>query len=107
MPVDWSRYPSDWKETATRIKAEAGWKCEKCGLQCRYPDEAFDTHKRTLTVAHINHIESDCRDENLVALCPACHLQYDGHRKAMQRLARKRIKASGSTPLFVSEPLTD
>jgi heterodisulfide reductase subunit B len=35
----------------------------------------------------------DCRPENLVALCPACHLQYDETRKAMQRLAAKRIKA--------------
>lgn len=102
MPMDRSKYPDDWDDTAFRIKTESGWKCQKCGRQCRFPDEPFDTHVRTLTVAHINHVESDCRDENLVALCPGCHLEYDGYRKALQRLARKRIKSTASLPLFLS-----
>jgi 5-methylcytosine-specific restriction endonuclease McrA len=100
MPMDWSKYPSDWLDIATSIKDAAGWRCEKCGRQCRFPGETFDTHKRTLTVAHINHVESDCQPENLVALCPACHLEYDGYRKAMQRLALKRIRKSRSQTLF-------
>ena len=101
MPVDWSKYPPNWKtEIAPAIKEAAGWKCEKCGKQCRFPGEPLDTHKRTLTVAHINHVEMDCRPENLVALCPKCHLQYDGYRKALQRLARKRIAKSEKQPLF-------
>ena len=100
MPVDWSKYPDDWKDIAKAVKEAAGWKCEKCGKQCRFPGDEFDTHRRTLTVAHINHVENDCRPENLVALCPACHFQYDGYRKAMQRLAKKRIKRSEQETLF-------
>lgn len=100
MPVDWSKYPDDWKQTALRIKEEAGWACEQCGRGCRRPGEAFDTHRRTLTVAHINHVESDCRDENLVALCPKCHLAYDAARKALQRLAAKRIASLVREVLF-------
>ena len=100
MPVDWSKYPPDWKDIAARIKDEAGWKCQQCSRQCRFPDEPFDTHQRTLTVAHINHVESDCSDENLVALCPKCHLAYDEVRKKMQRLARARIKAVAVDVLF-------
>ncbi len=92
MPMNRSKYPHDWDEIACRIKHAADWCCEKCQMQCRRPSETFDTHVRTLTVAHINHIELDCRGENLVALCSACHLKYDGYRKAMQRLARKRIE---------------
>lgn len=93
MPVDWSKYPANWKsEIAPRIKQQADWRCEQCGMQCRQPYEEFDTHKRTLTVAHINHVETDCRDENLVALCSACHLRYDAAMKAMRRLAKKRIE---------------
>lgn len=103
MPVDWSKYPPDWKDIAQRIKDEAGWKCQQCGLQCRFPDEEFDTQKRTLTVAHINHVESDCADENLVALCPACHLRYDGYRKAMQRLARNRIDETKRNVLLLKQ----
>lgn len=100
MPVDWSKYPDNWNDIAQGIKDDAGWKCEKCGRQCRQPGEDFDTHQRTLTVAHINHVEMDCREENLVALCPKCHLEYDGYRKAMQRLAAKRMKNNAKLELL-------
>lgn len=103
MPMDHSKYPPNWIEIATAIKEAAGWKCEKCGRQCRFPGEKFDTHQRTLTVAHINHVEMDCDESNLVALCPKCHLAYDEKRKAMQRLARKRIEAAKRNLLFAGE----
>ena len=92
MPMDRSKYPDDWDETAMAIKDAACWVCQGCGMKCRRPGEAFDTHVRTLTVAHINHVEKDCRPENLVALCSGCHLRYDAPRKRMQRLAKKRIQ---------------
>ena len=100
MPMSRDKYPDDWDEIAFRIKNDAGWKCEKCDRQCRFPGEHFDTHKRTLTTAHINHVEMDCRDENLVALCPSCHLEYDRYRKHLQRLARKRISRKQEEVLF-------
>ena len=41
-----------------------------------------------LTVAHLNHIPSDCSPENLKALCAPCHCRYD-----MQQMAtKKRVK---------------
>lgn len=100
MPMDRSKYPANWDEIARAVKEEAGWKCEQCKLQCRLPGESFDTHKRTLTVAHINHVEMDCEPENLVALCPKCHLAYDETRKKLQRLARKRIRRAARSTLF-------
>ena len=48
MPMEKSRYPKEWPEIARRIKANAGWKCQKCGKQCRKPGEKLDTHQRTL-----------------------------------------------------------
>jgi len=59
MPVDWSDYADDWKEIALAVKESAGWRCEECGAQCRRPGEEFDTHKRTLTVSHVNHDPAD------------------------------------------------
>lgn len=100
MPMDRTKYPDDWDAIACGVKCAVGWKCQKCGLQCREPGDPFDTHKRTLTVAHINHVEGDCRPENLVALCPACHLRYDMERKKLQRLARQRIAAEEREVLF-------
>lgn len=92
MPVDWRKYPANWDEIAEAIKTEADWTCEGCGRQCRRPGEKFDTHRNTLTVAHINHTEADCRPENLVALCAACHLRYDAQMKRLKSLAKLRIR---------------
>lgn len=101
MPMDRSKYPANWDEIATAVKEAAGWKCEICGKQCRRPGEPFDTHKNTLTVMHINHVESDCAPENLAAGCAGCHLRYDAMRKRLQRAARKRIKRKQLESLFL------
>lgn len=85
MPMDRSRYPKDWDEIAFKVKDDADWKCELCGRQCRRPGEPFDTHKRTLTVAHLDHTPENCERSNLMALCPACHLKMDARQHAETR----------------------
>ena len=89
MPMDRARYPDNWEKIALAVKTAAGWKCQKCGKQCRKPGEPFDTHKRTLTVAHLNHTPEDVREENLMAMCAPCHLRYDAKHHAETR-KRKR-----------------
>ena len=100
MPMDRTKYPPDWDDIATDVKARAGWRCEKCGRQCRLPGKPFDTHVRTLTVAHIDHHEMNCAESNLIALCPKCHLAYDAPMKAMRRLRAKRTKEYRSQGLL-------
>jgi hypothetical protein len=101
VPVDRTRYPDNWTQIALAIKEGCGWVCQCCGMQCRRPGEPFDTHRRTMSVAHLNHTERDCRPENLRGLCSACHLRYDAQHHAANaartRLA-KRI-AAGQTEL--------
>ena len=92
MPMDKARYPADWKQLATSVKKKAGWICQGCGMQCRRPGEPFDTHRRTLTVHHINHRPEDCREENLIALCAGCHLRADAEHHAETRRANKPCK---------------
>lgn len=89
MPMQTELYPPDWKRIAFEKKQAAGWRCEFCGKQCRKPGEPFDTHKRTLTVAHMNHNPADCTAENLKALCAPCHLRYDAKHHAETRKAKK------------------
>jgi len=91
MPVDWGKYPSNWKTIALTIKKNADWKCGFCGKQCRKPNEKFDNHKRTATVAHLNHIEMDCRPINLICACAPCHLRYDSKHHAATRKKNRRI----------------
>jgi hypothetical protein len=42
-----------------------------------------------LTVAHLNHVAGDDRDENLKALCQWCHLHYDAEHHKESRSLRK------------------
>lgn len=107
MPMDYTRYPDDWKAIAQRIKAAAQWICQDCGMQCRQPGEAFDTHKRTMSVHHVGvdkpdgtpgdpHDKMDVRPENLLALCSKCHLIRDVPihvQHAAETRRRKRLSA--------------
>jgi hypothetical protein len=102
MPIrDKSAYPVNWHAIALAIKEAAGWRCESCGMQCRTPDEPFDTHRRTMSVAHLNHEPSDCAPSNLAAWCSACHLRFDAPMHARHAAATRRAKriASGQTEL--------
>ena len=92
MPMEKHRYPKEWWQIARNIKEAADWKCQKCGKQCRRPGEPFDTHKRTLTVAHLNHTPEDVRPENLMAMCAPCHLRYDAKQHAESRKRKNEIK---------------
>ena len=93
MPMDKARYPANWKEIALEVKEKAGWKCENCGAQCRKPGEPFDTHRRTLTVHHIDHVPENCWPENLIALCPKCHLRADAGWHAENRRKHEKKRA--------------
>lgn len=91
MPADKSRYPPNWDAIATAIKDAADWRCRDCGMQCRRPGEPFDTHRRTMSVHHIDHDPPNVEPSNLIALCARCHLIRDAPHHA-QNAARTRYK---------------
>lgn len=117
-PEERGRYPDDWPQISDRIRfGRAEGRCEctgECGRdhhrqagddRCPRIHRALipaSLGKRVvLTVAHLNHIPEDCRDENLAAMCQGCHLRYDAPEHARNakrtRLARETI---GMEPLF-------
>lgn len=63
-------YPTAWPRIAERVKARAGWRCERCG----HRNEQATGH--VLTVAHLDHRYGEQRF-NLAALCQRCHLKYE------------------------------
>lgn len=89
MPMQRELYPDNWEAIAAAVKEAAGWKCQKCGKQCRRPGEPFDTHRNTLTVAHMNHTPQDISPENLKALCAPCHLRYDAKHHVETRRKKR------------------
>jgi 5-methylcytosine-specific restriction endonuclease McrA len=127
-PENKGRYPANWKSEIRpailkRAENEHGWPCcEECGVPnhawgWREDDGTFhdggtesiardlapegkNAFQIVLTVAHLNHIEEDVRDENLRAWCQRCHLRYDAPRK---RADAKAKKATGD--LFAMEKI--
>jgi 5-methylcytosine-specific restriction endonuclease McrA len=85
MPIDYTRYPPNWKEIRARILERARNCCEGCGIE-NYAINARGA-KVVLTIAHLDHDPEnwDVTDERLKALCQACHLGYDRTRHVRKR----------------------
>ncbi len=112
MPVDWSKYPPDWKAISLRIRARSEGRCEcsgECGLHCttggpRRCEERngapakWANGKVVLTVAHLNHDTADNRDDNLKAMCQRCHLRYDTAFHTANRAENRRQKRLAIQP---------
>ena len=110
MPVDYGKYPKNWKQISLAIRERSGGRCEcegECGLHRTTPgprrcmerngeSAKWAKGKIVLTVAHLNHNPMDCRPMNLKAMCQRCHLRYDHdlHQRNSRETRRKR-KAIG------------
>lgn len=115
MPWDRSLYPPDWREISRRIRERADGRCEcmgECGLhnRTRGPRRCEERHGESakwakgrvvLTVAHLNHAPSDCREENLKAMCNRCHLRMDSkhHQRNAATTRQKKKEAAGQQRL--------
>lgn len=127
MPVDWSRYPSNWQEIAQAVKERAGWKCERCGvahgvyrvwLGGKWVDmtghplpEGVRATKVIMTTAHVGpnkHDKMDC--SNLLCLCQRCHLIEDmpehqeNARRTRERKKRKTFDQAAAGSLLEIQP---
>ncbi len=116
MPVNKTKYPSNWKAIALEIKSAADWNCQGCQRPCKRPNESWDEFKYRLarkskglyaeccekkirfilTTAHLDHDTKNNASSNLKALCSVCHLRYDAKYHAKNaaktragKLARK------------------
>ena len=79
--------------TRPRILERAGNCCETCGV-ANYsivPGRTRPFIRVVLTVAHLNHMAGDDRDENLKALCQRDHLALDKNQHAESRASRKDL----------------
>ncbi|EFH82740.1 hypothetical protein [Ktedonobacter racemifer] len=120
MPMDWSRYPSNWRKVSLTIRRIAGQRCERCGVANGVPLPSGRPGKVVLTVAHLGasrptgegwvagdkHDKHDVRRENLQALCAACHLAYDHDdhilhaKETRSRKKREVALATGQLLMF-------
>lgn len=117
MPINYKKYPKNWKEIRKRILNRAKDKCECCGLQnhsmvSSVKDAQGKVHwliqdygawmrsgqpkrvKVVLTIAHLDHDETNhnVTDDRLKAMCQICHLRYDAKEKKRRLLENKKLK---------------
>ncbi len=65
-------YPPCWPLLSEGVKAESGYRCERCG----HPHDPGAGY--ALTVHHLDNDKSNCARWNLAALCQRCHLAVQG-----------------------------
>ncbi|MFD9465593.1 hypothetical protein [Streptomyces sp. NPDC060027] len=111
-----ARYPRDWPQISRRIRFDrAGGRCEcdgRCGRRhvSRCTAVHGEPHPATgsrvvLTVAHLDDVPENCADDNLAAMCQACHLAYDAalHARTAARTRAARLVAPGQTAIPLAE----
>mgnify|MGYP000219769528 CR=1 FL=1 len=113
MPVDWSKYPKDWRAIVDQIRERSGDRCE-CRGECGAPEckkaPCLAAHKAPhpvtssrviLTTAHLDHDTRNNDPENLRHLCQRCHLTLDAaqHAQNARRTRIARREAAGQTRL--------
>lgn len=114
MPIDYKKYPKNWKELRQQVLDRANNKCEFCGVEnystgVREVDGTFTkmegmalevaeldgdkTIQIILTIAHLDHDETNhnVKIDRLAALCQRCHLRYDIKEKKKRRKNKKAV----------------
>lgn len=121
MPIDYNKYPKNWKsEIRPAILERDGNKCKWCGVPnysviIRAKDGSWEIlepstslealeldgvrlTKIILTVAHVDHNRYNNDFNNLAALCQRCHLNHDKGQHRMTRERKKSIMIDFNNP---------
>ena len=114
MPWNRANYPDNWEEISYIIRfVRARHRCEWCGA-CSGDQHPVTGSRVFLTVAHLGiafpdgrpgdkTLLTDCRPENLAALCQRCHMNYDRadhlHIQAENRQRKQQEKRQQSRQL--------
>lgn len=84
MPIDYKKYPWNWKQIRIAVLSRAQQRCELCNAQNYKPH--WKTKSRVvLTLHHIDYDITNNKPYNLLALCQRCHLKLDVPLKIKHR----------------------
>lgn len=109
--MDKSLYPEEWQAIRNRILDRDNRQCRHCGKKDRsyvfierpgnwltvtkseaqhLENGGYRVCRVYLQVAHLDNIKENISPENLISLCPPCHLVMDASHKVLVRLTRKK-----------------
>lgn len=108
------KYSEEWTDVIRpRILKRDNYKCQKCGIKHRsyvlvdsdknytlidrdehedYKQYGANTYRIYLQVAHRDNNPDNNADENLISLCPKCHLKMDEPFRNLVRISNKKKK---------------
>lgn len=88
MPIDYKKYPKDWKEIRAKILKRAKNRCEFCDAE-NYKPHWKTGSKVVLTTAHLDGDIKNNKSYNLASTCQRCHLKIDLPGKIKRRMEKR------------------
>lgn len=95
----WTRrelYPPNWKQLATVVKEQAGYRCERCRIRQGATRKSKRTGQPYCVYLHAAHVRlHDTRNPAplLKCLCPTCHGKYDHRLRVREgRISLEQLK---------------
>jgi 5-methylcytosine-specific restriction endonuclease McrA len=89
MPIDYKKYPHNWKDIRKCVLHRANHKCELCDAK-NYNPHWKTGSKVVLTIHHIDFDVKNNKPYNLIALCQRCHNKLDMPYRIKNRRSRKK-----------------
>ncbi|MDJ0702447.1 MAG: HNH endonuclease [Leptolyngbyaceae cyanobacterium MO_188.B28] len=111
MPMEWDRYPENWKARSLELKAQTNWTCQHCGRVCRRAGESLTDFaarigrplaqiekpgRYVLTVSPLDH-DPENPKARLIVLCSVCHRRYDN--RFIGKLSHQKRERRGQLTL--------
>lgn len=94
-------YDAQWRALSRRIRfGRAGGRCERCGAIHGWLHPASGKPV-VLTTHHLNFTPGDDREENLIAVCGACHLELERPRHLASARATRQRRKDARRPLLL------
>ena len=95
---DPNRYGKGWEKIRLAVRQRDGFSCQSCGKV--ETSLEFHVHHR-IPFKQFTHPEEANRSENLVTLCPICHMNAESSLRIRSGLSGCRYALSNLAPLFL------
>ena len=96
-------YPPEWQAMRQQKLAEAGFRCQECGVKhrSRQHNRRGEEYMVYLSIAHCKQYETWKKDAETMVLCQRCHRRYD--RQFRRKAGRRYLTPVGYASVYVQQ----